>query len=262
MPLTFPSHLAPVLPLKLWRPRWFDGVALATGSVSPDAAYLFSGTSLDLGLRTHTLGGLLWWCLPVALAYAWVVRRVIARIAVHLPARRAFAWLDHAALGTVRHRWQVTACSALIGAFSHVVWDRVNQSERWLLLMGVQDFQATVGMPWWLFSDLVGSAAGGGVVIALALWAARRGKIFDGVRPPAPPARPAVFWGVALVVTGAGSVVLPSLPFAEAPGPAGVRMLHLAALALIAGATAAWALSVTPRPGSPAGRLDTQRQPG
>ncbi|WP_309234012.1 DUF4184 family protein [Micromonospora sp. ATA51] len=86
MPLTFPSHLAPVLPLKLWRPHWFDGVALATGAVSPDVAYLFTGTRYDLGLRTHTLGGLLWWCLPVALGYTWIVRRTIAGIAVHLPA--------------------------------------------------------------------------------------------------------------------------------------------------------------------------------
>ncbi|TDB76832.1 DUF4184 family protein [Micromonospora sp. KC723] len=264
MPLTFPSHLAPVLPLKLWRPRWFDGVALATGSVSPDVAYLFSGTRIDLGLRTHTLGGLLWWCLPVALAYAWVVRRVVAGIAVHLPARHAFAWLDYAALGAVRHRWQVTVCSALLGAFSHVVWDRVNQSERWLLLMGGRDFQATVGVPWWFFSDLVGSAVGGAVVVGLALRAARRGRIFDGVRPPAPPARPAVFWAAALVVTGVGSLVLPGLPAAGVPGPAGVRLLHLAALALIVGAAATGTLSARPRgQAGPTGRLDhRQRQPG
>lgn len=27
MPLTFPAHQAPVLPLKLWRPPWFDATA-------------------------------------------------------------------------------------------------------------------------------------------------------------------------------------------------------------------------------------------
>ena len=90
MPLTFPSHLAPVLPLKLWRPGWFDGVALCTGAVAPDVAYLFTGTAPAQNLRTHTLGGLLWWCLPVALVYAWVVRRVIAGIAAGIgrPDRR------------------------------------------------------------------------------------------------------------------------------------------------------------------------------
>jgi hypothetical protein len=36
MPLTFPSHAAAVVPLKLWRRRWFDGVALVIGSAAPN----------------------------------------------------------------------------------------------------------------------------------------------------------------------------------------------------------------------------------
>ncbi|MEU3456156.1 DUF4184 family protein [Micromonospora sp. NPDC006766] len=259
MPLTFPSHLAPVLPLKLWRPAWFDGVALATGAVAPDVGYLFTGTRFDIGLRTHTLGGLLWWCLPIALAYAWIVRRVIAGIAVHLPGERLFAWRDHAALAGVRHSWQVTVCSALIGAFSHVAWDRVAHTERWPRLLGIPDFHAATGMPWWLFSDVVNSLAGAAVVVALAVRAARRRQIFDGVRPPAPPARPAVFWGVALPVTAAGVLVLPGLPAAAVPAPAGVRLLHLAALALIAGAAAAGGLTPT-RPGPEPGDRPAERQ--
>ena len=49
MPATFPSHAAAVLPLKLWRPRWFDGVALVVGSMAPDthsAAGLLLGSVL------------------------------------------------------------------------------------------------------------------------------------------------------------------------------------------------------------------------
>ncbi|MEV0156246.1 DUF4184 family protein [Micromonospora sp. NPDC050686] len=237
MPLTFPSHLAPVLPLKLWRPHWFDGVALATGAVAPDVGYLFTGTRLDPGMRTHTLGGVLWWGLPVALAYAWIVRRVIAGIAAHLPFARAFAWRDHAALAGVRHPWQVTACSAVIGAASHVALDRVTHDDRWLRALGI-DWQAITGMPWWTFSDLVSSAVGALVVLALALAGARQGKIFDGAPPPVPPARPGVFWAVALAVTGLGVMVLPGLPAATVAAPAGVRLLHLAALALILGAGA------------------------
>ncbi|MEU5941936.1 DUF4184 family protein [Micromonospora sp. NPDC047548] len=263
MPLTFPSHLAPVLPLKLWRPRWFDGVALATGAVSPDVGYLFADTRFELGMRTHTVGGLLWWCLPVALAYAWIVRRTVAGIAVHLPAERLFVWRDYAALGAVRHPWQVTVCSALIGAASHVAWDRVTHTERWLRLVGIEDFHALTGMYWWFFSDLVSTAVGGAVVVALALRAARRGEIFEGVRPPAPTARPAVFWGMALPVSAAGAAVLPLLPAATVPAPAGVRLLHLAALALIVGAGAAGALSADrPLPGGTGRFEEKQRQPG
>ncbi|MCW3819185.1 DUF4184 family protein [Micromonospora sp. DR5-3] len=263
MPLTFPSHLAPVLPLKLWRPRWFDGVALATGAVAPDVAYLFTGTRFDLGARTHTLGGLLWWCLPVALAYTWVVRRVIAGIAVHLPGERLFAWRDHAALGGVRHPWQVTVCSVLIGAFSHVAWDRLTHSDRWPRLLGISDFHALTGVYWWQFSDLLSTGVGGVVVLALAVRAARRHEIFDGVRPPAPPARPGLFWAVALPVIALGAVVLPGLPGATLLAPTGVRWLHLAALALIAAAAAAGALRPVPPVAAHDGRLaDKQRQPG
>ncbi|MGC5021820.1 DUF4184 family protein [Micromonospora sp. DT47] len=262
MPLTFPSHLAPVLPLKLWRPHWFDGVALATGAVSPDVAYLFTDTRFALDAGSHTLGGLIWWCLPVALCYAWIVRRTIAGIAVHLPAERAFGWRDHAALGTVRHPWQVTVCSALIGAGSHVAWDRVTHTERWLLALGV-DFHAATGMYWWFFSDLVSTVVGGAFVVGLALRAARRQQIFDGVRPPAPPTRPVVFWGVALAVTGVGATVLPVLPAATVPAPAGVRLLHLAALALIVGGWAASPPSPGPADGARTGRLEgKQRQTG
>ncbi|MEH0845620.1 DUF4184 family protein [Micromonospora sp. CPCC 205711] len=262
MPLTFPSHLAPVLPLKLWRPHWFDGVALATGAVAPDVAYLVTGTRLDLGARTHTVGGLIWWCLPVALCYAWAVRRTVAGIAVHLPGARLFGWLDHAALGSVRHPWQVTVCSALIGAASHVAWDRVTHTDGWLRALGV-DFPAATGMYWWFFADLVSTAVGGLFVVALAVRAARRREVFSGVRPPVPPTRPVAFWGVALAVTAVGATLLPVLPAATVPAPAGVRMLHLAALALIAGGWAASPASAGPEGDAWTGRLEeNQRRAG
>lgn len=263
MPLTFPSHLAPVLPLKRWRPHWFDGVALATGAVAPDVGYLFTGTRLDPGLRTHTLGGVLWWCLPVALAYAWIVRRVIAGIAVHLPLGRLFDWRGYAALSAVRHPWQVTTCSALIGAVSHVAWDRLTHTERLPRLLGVADFHSATGLYWWQVADVVGSLGGAVVVLALAVRAARAGEIVDGVPPPAPPARPGVFWAVALPVTALGCLVLPGLPAAGVAAPAGVRLLHLAAVALIAGAGAVGALA-GPRAADPqTPRLeDKQRQAG
>jgi hypothetical protein len=263
VPLTSPSHLAPVLPLKLWRPHWFDGVALATGAVAPDVGYLFTGTALAPGLRTHSLGGLLWWCLPVALGYAWLVRRVIAGIAVHLPGRRLFGWPDHAALGGIRHPWQVTVCSALIGAFSHVAWDRITHSDRWPRLLGIADFHALTGLYWWQVSDMVGTVGGGLWVATLAVVAAHRREIFDGVRPPAPTPRPGVFWGVALAVTGLGATLLPGLPAATVPAPAGVRLLHLAAVALIAGAAAAGALNGPPADTGRSRRLEhKQRSPG
>lgn len=258
MPLTFPSHLAPVLPLKRWRPDWFDGVALCTGAVAPDVGYLVTGTSLALDLRTHTLGGLLWWCLPVALAYAWVVRRVVAGIAVHLPAQRLFGWPWYVTLARVRHPWQVTVCSALIGAFSHVAWDRASHSERLPRLLGVADFRALTGVYWFQFADVVAGLGGGLLVVVLAVHEARRGLRADGVPASAPAANPSVFWRVALAVTGLGALLLPALPAAGVPAPAGVRALHVAALALVAGAVAARA--VPSRPGGRSPRLEVEQR--
>ncbi|MFI9641458.1 DUF4184 family protein [Micromonospora sp. NPDC051925] len=264
MPLTFPSHLAPVLPLKLWRPHWFDGVALCTGAVAPDVAYLVSGTRFELGGRVHTLGGVLWWCLPVALAYAWLVRRVVAGVAVHLPGGRLFGWPGYAALGGVRHPWQVTVCSALIGAVSHVGLDRVTHSTRWPHALGVDPAVATLaGMDWWFLSNLVSSLVCGAVVCALAVRAARRGQVFLGVPPPAPPARPVVFRAVTLSVVALGAPVLPVLPAATVSAPLGVRLLHLVALGMILGGWAAGRAAASPPVTPPTGRLDEkQRQPG
>jgi hypothetical protein len=48
MPLTLPTHPMAVVPLKLWRPSWFDGVALVVGSISPDLAYAADGYGVTI----------------------------------------------------------------------------------------------------------------------------------------------------------------------------------------------------------------------
>ncbi len=91
MPLTFPSHPVAVIPLKLWRPTWFDGVALVLGSMAPDIAYALDGSGLPVWPFSHEPAGLLGWCLPVALAGAWTVRRAAPVMATHLPSGGWFA---------------------------------------------------------------------------------------------------------------------------------------------------------------------------
>ena len=106
MPATFPSHPAAVLPLKLWRPRWFDGVALVVGAGAPDAAYPVVGlVSLP---ETHTWFGLLWFSLPVAYVGCLIIRGLAPVVAAHLPDFGALHLRDYGVLGLVRHRWYVT----------------------------------------------------------------------------------------------------------------------------------------------------------
>ncbi|MEV1143677.1 DUF4184 family protein [Micromonospora sp. NPDC049799] len=248
MPLTFPSHLAAVLPLKLWRPRWFDGVALCTGAVSPDVAYLLAGTPWEPP-RTHTLGGLLWWCLPVALGYAWLARRCAAVVAPHLPAGLTHRWPDLATLGAVRHPWLVTVGSAGIGALSHVGWDLVTHTD-WLRALGV-DWYASTGVHWWTVSDAASTVLGAVVVAGLARHVARRQ---DGVDPP-DSTRRMVSYAVAGVTLAVGMGVLPLLPAADQIAPTGVRLLHVMAAALLTGGIAATVS--TRRRGD---RLDTKQR--
>lgn len=116
MPLAFPSHQGLVLPL--WRrfPARIDGLALCVGAAMPDlvdaAAWPLRG---ELGQWAgHSLLGVLAG-VPAGLALARLARRVLPRGAV--------ARLERARPASVgRAR---AALSAVLGAFSHVVFDLV-----------------------------------------------------------------------------------------------------------------------------------------
>ncbi|MDO6389657.1 DUF4184 family protein [Pontibacter sp. BT731] len=123
MPFTA-AHPAAVLPL-LKHSRWFYATGLITGSIAPDFQYflllpLFKHSS-------HTLEGLLYFNLPVALVLATVFHMVVRRPAVnHLP-----DWLKGRALAVpelnwfsyLKDRWFVFAFSVILGAATHIFWD-------------------------------------------------------------------------------------------------------------------------------------------
>jgi hypothetical protein len=230
MPLTIPTHPVAVVPLKLWRPRWFDGVALVIGAIAPDLAYAAYG--FGVSPRTHNLPALLWWSLPVTVVLARLVRWAAPAVAAHLPRRRLG---DYGVLGTVRHPWYVTACSALLGAFSHLAWDWVTHPG-YLPVLGREVWPGT---PWWgLLSDasnVIGFVAGGWLIVRIG----RSGLLrrWHGA-PPRFAARPVVFWGVALGVLIGGLVLIVVRPVDWFAGQA-IRILLISGLALLAGSMAA-----------------------
>ena len=243
MPATFPSHQAAVLPLKLWRPRWFDGVALVAGSAAPDAAYPLAGfVSLP---ENHTWWGLLWFSLPVAYVATLVIRWAAPGVAAHLPTGGPLRLRDYGVLGLVRHPWYVTVWSILIGAVSHLVWDAFTHPPAGSNSWGVRavPWLATTG-PWdqqWWFIVQHGSTLVGAVGFAAMLsHIGRTGALrrWHGAPPPVPVAM-GRFWGTAAVVLVAVLAPLPLLPFAYSAHVTGVRVLYAPALALIAGAFAA-----------------------
>jgi hypothetical protein len=128
VPFTLFAHQVPAVGLKIARPRWFDGTALAIGSMAPDLAYALG--------RWRTVDTHDWDGLPLAMSTAFVLtmaaRWIVADVApAHFPD-----------LGPVRLRsWRVTAkrqpalpitvISAAIGVLTHLVLDAFTHEGRW-----------------------------------------------------------------------------------------------------------------------------------
>ncbi|GAB4058498.1 DUF4184 family protein [Catellatospora paridis] len=238
MPLTFPSHAALPLPLKLWRPRWFDGVALTVGAASPDLAYALDGSGLPVFPLSHQWPGVVLFCLPVTLVGALLVRRAAAVVAAHLPRRPAVLALhDYGVLGTTRPALVVTVGSALLAAASHLVWD-----------------QLTGPLP---VLDYASSAGGALAALALAVHVGRHRllRAWHGA-PPDRPVRPGLFWSVAGTVTAACAVVAAQLPGAFLPHTTGARLLLGLALGLGAAAAATALVPSRPSAVDPAPAID------
>jgi hypothetical protein len=207
-----------VLPLKLWRPRWFDGVALAVGAAAPDIAYA-AGDAVTI--RSHTVAAAFWWGLPVTVLTAWLIRLGAPAVAAHLPGSlRSFG-----AIGRVRHPWRVTVSSALIGDASHLLWDLVTHPQpgviaSWRLVRDVSDGAAVLLLPLFL------------------LYVARRGLITEWHGPaPVVRRRPLLFWSVAVETFAAGASLVAALPYGG-PHVFVVRLITAAATGLLAASVA------------------------
>jgi len=128
MPLTYVSHQVPALAAKLARPAWFDGTALALGSMSPDWPFAFAGTRLET--NAHNTRGVLMLCVPASVLAAVAARR-LAFAASYLPEFRGLPLRRLALVGERRPPLAVTVASALAGAWSHVAWDSFTHDGRW-----------------------------------------------------------------------------------------------------------------------------------
>ncbi|GAA3457050.1 hypothetical protein GCM10018962_88840 [Dactylosporangium matsuzakiense] len=224
VPSTLPTHPLAVLPLKLWKPRWFDGVALATGACAPDFAYALDGPGILI--PSHTIAALFWWSLPTAVVVAQLCRWGAPAVAANLPPW--FHVRDFGVLGRVRYRWWITASSALLGAVSHLLWDLVTHPgpvAAWWPIREASDAAAVILMP----------------VFFLYVAVRRKLREWHG-EPPALTARPGRFWGVTAAVLGAGCAL--TLALGDREYYTGhvhvflVRLMVAGALALLAGALA------------------------
>lgn len=251
MPLTLPTHPVAVVPLKLWRPRWFDGVALTIGAVAPDLAFAADGYGVTI--HSHAWHALLWWALPLTVAGTRLVRWAAPTIAAHLPAGGPLALRDYGALGPARHRRLVTAASALIGAASHIAWDAFTHPtvDGGRVLFPFLHRQAWPGMPWWELLSVASNLVGFAACIALLVHIGRTRLLrrWYGPGPATGAPRPVLFWSVVTVVFALGLASLPLQPVRLMSDQA-VRVMLFAALALVAGAAAARAHATVQPPGT------------
>jgi hypothetical protein len=222
VPLTVPTHPAAVLPLKMWRPRWFDGVALVLGSMVPDFGYAFDGIDLPLYRFAHSWPGLVGWCLPLTLAGGVLARRAAPRVAANLPPSAR----DLAVLRTSRPVWWVTVLSALIGAASHLLLD---------------DVEALSPVIEW-----AGHVTGFLALPLLTMTILRRHLLvrWHGSPPPLPASERA-FWPIVLAVTAVGLVAIVFLPGRILVHTTGVRALAVFGLAVLIAAAASRGSSPT-----------------
>ena len=226
MPSTLPTHPLAVLPLKLWRPRWFDGVALVAGAAAPDTAYLFDRL-IDVprhavhewGYSTEHLLGALWWSTPAALLTAWLIRLGAPAVAAHLP-----GWgREYGVLGRRGHRWWITLLSALIGVASHLAWDLFTHPgpvDDWWLVRQISDYSSLLLMP--LFVWYVGRRH------LLVRW---HGD------PPSQKTSPGLFWLTTGLLFTVGALITWRLGY-HGPHIVGVRLIAALMLGLLGGAAA------------------------
>jgi hypothetical protein len=251
MPATLPSHQGAVVWLKVWRPRWFDGVALAVGAAAPDVAYAVTGLPFDI--RSHAWHALFWFNLPLTLVVAALLRRAAPYVVAHLPNGGRLAIHDYGVLATVRHPIAISVCSALLGALSHQLWDSITHP---YLLIGHPFFgpdtylkamhdTAFAGLPWWRVVHLVSEVVGCAVTIAVAVRIGRRRLLVRWHGPaPVEPRRPLVFWPVAAAVCAVLVAIATAMPRNDLINVAGSRLLVAVTAAILVAVAAVRRLQV------------------
>ncbi|MBM2623902.1 DUF4184 family protein [Actinoplanes sp. LDG1-06] len=226
MALTVPTHPL-IVALKVWRPRWFDGVALAVGSMAPDLAYALDGFNLPVWKMSHGLRSFVFWCVPLTMVLTWLIRWAAPVVAGHLPSAGPLALRDYGVLGHSRHPLVVSCWSALIGAVSHLLLDFAE-----LHLPMVENVLHVLGFA--------------GLLALMAHIGRRRLLIQWHGEPPLRPSRPLPFWAVTVAVAVPLAALLPLLPGAELMHTTGNRLLIVAGLALLTAAVVTTRLRATP----------------
>jgi hypothetical protein len=124
MPFTF-SHPALIIPLKYLPARYFSITGLVIGSIAPDFEKFIKMSGGNI--YSHTLAGIFWFNLPLALVLAFVFHLVVRDVLVdnlplffreRLERFKSFKWTLH-----FKKYPGAVVCSILIGVILHIALD-------------------------------------------------------------------------------------------------------------------------------------------
>lgn len=123
MPFTI-SHVAAVLPFARHLNRWRMLSAAVIGSMVPDFGFLLPWRVTRI--ETHSISGLLSFCLPVGLMTYWLFEYIVKPASLEVfsggayERLRPFARPEHI---TSAKQWLVAAIAILLGAVTHLILD-------------------------------------------------------------------------------------------------------------------------------------------
>lgn len=130
MPFTF-SHPAIILPLYLLPANYLSMTGLIIGSMAPDFEYFIRMNVLSL--YSHSLPGIFFFNLPVALLVCFLFHLVIKNslidslpgfLKARLQKLKDFNWISY-----FKQYWYVVLISIIIGAASHIFWDSFTHAD-------------------------------------------------------------------------------------------------------------------------------------
>lgn len=182
MPWTF-SHPAAVLPFARWAPDYLNLPALMCGAIAPDIGYYI--WRYDISNLAHTAVGSVLAGVPLALLcllFFYLLRRPLWFL-LPQPHRSAVAPLLESRPWRRKSFWLVAAVSALLGVWTHNIWDSFTHYHGWVvervpLLQGVM--VRLGGIPIAAhrvlqhFSSLVGAAA---LTLAYLSWFRKQPRV-------------------------------------------------------------------------------------
>lgn len=224
MPFTL-AHPAAAVPLRRWLGRYGSVSALVIGSMTPDLAYF-----LPLGVsreQSHSVAGLLWWCLPVGAAVYLLFHALLAPPLVALAPRSLRSRLASIARvpgPPTRARALAIALSLTAGAATHIAWDSFTH-DHGTMVRAFGWLRQPIGVVWGYRLEtyrLLQHASSVVGLLVIALWLERWWR-----RAPAgAPAPEAVPRGLRIVLLAALVIgTLAASALAAAPHAVGARDL-------------------------------------